>query len=289
MARILVVGNVTLDIINVVESWPHEDDEVRAVAQERRRGGNAGNNAVVLAQLGHTVHFAGTLADEPDAALIRDDLARHGVDLSTVHTEPAGKVPTSYVALSRLNGSRTIVHYRDLPEYPAERFAQIDLRRFDWLHFEARNIEQLRAMLERVKHDAPGTRISLEVEKPRPVVETLFTQADLLLFSKVYARAHGFDSATALLDQVHRHVPGARLACGWGARGAYAMDQNGLACFTPAFAPPKVVDTLGAGDVFNAGIIDGLVHGLALNDALIAAARLAGRKCGRQGLDLTDL
>jgi ketohexokinase len=285
MARILVVGNVTLDIINHVDSYPREDDEVRAVRQERRRGGNAGNSAAVLSQLGHTVHFAGTLADEPDAQFIRDDFARHRIDLSAIHTIDEGKVPTSYVVLSRATGTRTIVHYRALPEYPAERFAHIDLTGFDWLHFEGRNLEEVREMMKRARRTGRALTISLEAEKPRPGMETLFPEVDVLLFSRVYARHHGFDTAGAFLADAHQRYPHAQLACGWGERGAYAMDRDGRTLFTPAFAPHRVVDTLGAGDVFNAGVIDGLARGLGLNNALIAAARLAGRKCGQHGLD----
>ncbi|VAX01070.1 hypothetical protein MNBD_GAMMA19-1040, partial [hydrothermal vent metagenome] len=53
MARVLVVGIATLDIINTVDDYPEEDTEVRASTQVMRRGGNACNTAVVLQQLGH--------------------------------------------------------------------------------------------------------------------------------------------------------------------------------------------------------------------------------------------
>ena len=52
---------------------------------------------------------------------------------------------------------------------------------------------------------------------------------------------------------------------------------------SPAFQPPCVVDTIGAGDTFNAGLINARLQGLSLADALSAVSRLAGRKCGQQG------
>jgi ketohexokinase len=46
-----------------------------------------------------------------------------------------------------------------------------------------------------------------------------------------------------------------------------------------------VVDTLGAGDVFNAGVIDARLRGLAAERAVEWACRVAGYKCGVRGLD----
>src|SRR5512139_1398226 len=117
LSRILAVGNATLDIINTVDGYPAEDMEVRAIAQQIRRGGNAANTLVALNQLGHHSSWAGTLANEPDGSLILADLLRNHINTGAVHTVAHGKVPTSYVALNQRNGSRTIIHYRDLPEY----------------------------------------------------------------------------------------------------------------------------------------------------------------------------
>ncbi|GAB4288625.1 MAG: sugar kinase [Thiohalomonadaceae bacterium] len=285
MARILAVGIATLDIINLVEDYPPEDAEVRALEQETRRGGNATNTLVVLSQFGHQCSWAGTLADEPDARLIRADLARHAIDTSAVELLPRGKVPTSYITLSQRSGSRTIVHYRDLPEYSFEHFRAIDLARFDWIHFEGRNVEVTQRMLERVKKLHPDLPCSLEVEKPRPGIEQLFSYPDLLLFSRVYARACGFQRAEGLFDHLRAQAPTAQLVCAWGEGGAYARDRDGRGYHTPSFPPPRLVDTLAAGDVFNAGIIHGLTRKRSLELTLIEAARLAGRKCGQQGIE----
>lgn len=284
MGRILAVGNATLDIINVVEEYPKEDQEVRALAQQYRRGGNACNTLTVLRQLGHDCSWAGTLADEPDAAIIRADLDAQQIDCSAVRTVEHGKVPTSYIALSRHNGSRTIVHYRDLPEYAFDDFSRIDLGRFDWIHFEARNITELERMLQHARQSRPELPISLEVEKPRQKIEALFSHADLLLFSKDYAQYCGYHDAESFLQRLHRQEDNTVATCSWGEMGAAAINSQGELFHSPAFIPPQVIDTLGAGDTFNAGVIDQLLRKQTLETALIEASRLAGRKCGIHGL-----
>jgi len=46
-----------------------------------------------------------------------------------------------------------------------------------------------------------------------------------------------------------------------------------------------VVDTLAAGDTFNAGIIRGYLEDLPVEALLARACQLAGNKCGQDGLD----
>lgn len=285
MANILGVGNATLDIINVVDGYPAEDDEVRAETQRVYRGGNTANTLVVLSQLGHHCRWAGTLADERDARPILDDFERHRIATDAAFIAPQGKVPTSYVTLNKRSGSRTIVHYRNLPEYDFEHFAHIDLHPLEWVHFEGRNPDAVKRMLARVKSERPELRCSLEVEKPRAGIEKLFTCVDLLLFSRVYAKSRGVDSAASFLNGIRHEAPEANLVCAWGTEGACGLTRAGELVATPAFPPAQVVDTLGAGDVFNAGMIDAQLGGESLHSSLVAAAKLAGRKCGQEGME----
>lgn len=286
MACILGVGIATLDIINRIAEYPAEDSEVRALSQRICRGGNATNTLVVLSQLGHRCRWAGTLAEEPDAKHILADLQLYQIDTSAVVIIPGGKVPTSYIAVSERTGSRSIIHYRDLAEYAAADFRRVDLSAVDWLHVEARNIAETEPMLAWARTQRPQLPISVEVEKPRPEVERLFSRANLLLFSRAFAASRGFHHAEEFLRAMRPQAAQAMLVAAWGSEGAYGLEPGDGVRHCPAFPPPRVIDTLGAGDTFNAGFIDAQLRGEPLAGSLERANRLAGKKCGLVGLQI---
>ncbi len=285
MARILGIGIVTLDIINTVRRYPLEDGEIRASAQRRSRGGNATNTLVVLSQLGHRCAWAGVVADGADGQHVLADLGGHGIDTRLCRTVAGSTIPTSYITLSAETGTRTIVHYRELPEYDFASFAVIDPVEFDWLHFEGRQVAETKRMLERAHELAPAVPRSVEIEKPRADIESLFEAAEVLMFSRHYALAAGYQDGTDFLRAMRSLAPEPILVCAWGEQGACALSEDDQLCVSPAFPPSRLVDTIGAGDVFNAAMIHGLVTGLTLEATLEDACRLAGRKCGQEGLD----
>lgn len=283
MGHILAVGVATLDIVNEVERYPGEDDEVRALSQSVQRGGNSTNTLVVLSQFGHKCEWAGVLADEPNAAVILEDLQQHGVGAGYCCRTQAGRLPTSFITLSRATASRTIVHYRDLPEFGFESFVSIPLQEFDWVHFEARNVTQTQAMMRFLREHHPDCPVSLEVEKPRPRFRELLPWADLILTTGLVAEHEGF-APEALLHDMHEHVPAADIVCTLGVQGAVALDSGGRLVRSSAFPPSQLVDTLGAGDTFNAAMIDSRLRHAGLEESLRFACRMAGRKCGQKGL-----
>ncbi len=284
MACILAVGVATLDIINTVDAYPAEDAKIRAREQRVCRGGNATNTLVVLSQLGHRCRWAGALGGDYAAEWVRDELKAYAIGLDACRLYRDGDTPTSYIVHSMDTGSRTIIHYRDLPEYGRQDFASVSLEDLDWIHFEGRNTPETTAMMERVKAERPSLRCSLEVEKPRPGIEALFPLADVLLFSRGYAMHQGHHDAPSFLHSLRGRFPHAILTCAWGEKGASGIDHAGRIISSPAFPPPAVVDTLGAGDTFNAGVIDACLRGYSLRETLEHACHLAGMKCGHAGL-----
>ena len=286
MTRVLGIGVATYDVINTVEAYPPEDAKVRIIEQRTARGGNAANTLEVLSRLGCQCAWGGVLAADAASEWIREDLQRCGVDTRHARTEAHGTAPTSYILLSRATGSRTIAHLRNLPEFSDVDFARIDVSGYDWIHFEGRNIEATLNMLTSLARDRHRAVCSVEVEKPRDGIEQLFEHAPVLLFSRDYVRAIGWTAAVEFLEDMHRRLPRSQVICTWGEAGAYAVGPEGRLLHLPAHPPPAVVETVGAGDTFNAGVIHRLAARGTLEEALAQGCRLAGNKCGRVGFEV---
>ena len=282
MPRILLTGITTLDIINKVDDYPAEDSEVRTHEQVVRTGGNACNSAKVLQQLGVSTSLLANTADDLSADTILNELNQLGINTSLCPVENNSSTPTSYITLNTRNGSRTIVHHRDLNELPAHYFKELILDKFDWLHFEARNCTQLKLMLEHATQFKKS--ISIEIEKPREHLDEILAYADVLLISRPYAESQNFKSAVECLEYFRQKFPTTIITCTWGEQGAWAYDTTDI-IHQAATKINKTIETLGAGDTFNASFIDSLIKKHSVKKSLACACQLAAKKCQQSGFN----
>lgn len=76
------------------------------------------------------------------------------------------------------------------------------------------------------------------------------------------------------------------MICPWGEDGAAALTntRDSVLVTSPAVSPPRVVDTLAAGDTFIAATLSALSLGRTLQEAMTYGCTIAGAKCGMQGL-----
>lgn len=291
--QILCVGLVVLDIINVVDKYPEEDTDRRCLSQRWQRGGNASNSCTVLSLLGARCAFMGSLAPGHVADFLVADFRQRGVDVSQLTWQSQGDTPCSSCIVNNSNGSRTIILYdTNLPDVSAKDFEMVDLTRFKWIHIEGRNASEQVKMLRRIEeHNAKQplpqkVRVSVEIEKPREELFQLFSYGEVVFVSKDVAKHLGFQSAVEALRGLYSRVKkGATLVCAWAEEGADALGPDGQLLHSDAFPPPRVVDTLGAGDTFNASVIFSLSKGNSMQEALRFGCQVAGKKCGLQGFD----
>src|SRR5581483_1040396 len=113
-------------------------------------------------------------------------------------------------------------------------------------------------------------------------VERLIEKIDYLIVSRdVPAQfAGGFDLRESLMRIQSKF--GCRLtAATLGPEGVLAYEHRNF-CYRPAFRVP-VVDTTGAGDIFHAGFIYGLLQGWTLQRQLDFACAAAALNCTANG------
>ena len=75
----------------------------------------------------------------------------------------------------------------------------------------------------------------------------------------------------------------ASVICAWGEDGAAGITKGGSVVSSKVFPPQSLVDTIGAGDTFNAATILALCERKSLQEAITFGCRVAGAKCGIMG------
>lgn len=302
--HILIVGLVCLDIINTVDRFPKEDEDMRALSQRWQKGGNAANTAIVLSQTLGSVYTTSTssacellcsLNQSFEAQYVKEELRKRGVLIENCPVKENCGFPTSCAFVNCESGTRTIVHSRNsLPELSFEDFDKLELSSYDWIHFEGRrNVDEIIEMIRKIKAFKSSTNVevvvSVELEKKREDLKKLLCLTDVLFIGKDFARFCGFSSAEEAVKEFYSQVnvvkPEVKVVCAWGEVGAFGMDSSGEIVSSCSYPPVKVVDTLGAGDTFNAGVIFSLRQGRTLKEALEFGCKIAGKKCGIHGFD----
>ncbi|EEH39772.2 hypothetical protein PAAG_01961 [Paracoccidioides lutzii Pb01] len=239
---------------------------------------------------------------------IREIKASFGPDVDLQHLiyrEECSEPASSYIIKSTSTGTRTIVNYNELPEMTVAEFVRIAESlstattppgRPRWFHFEGRIPDVTLECIRYIRQKFPADKVSVEVEKPgRSGLQELAAVADVVFYSKTWAQANGYQSPSDFLQWQAPLTPEASiLCCTWGDRGAACLDTRSMSYIhCPAYIDlrsPVVVDTIGAGDTFIAGMLYGLIyHGddsdFSLQLILDFANRLAAYKVMQEGFE----
>jgi sugar/nucleoside kinase (ribokinase family) len=279
--RVDVVGvglNATDTLISL-PAYPERGAKLEYTDLSILPGGQVATTLIACQTWGLATRYVGKLGDDDAARLHREAFQRAGVDAQLIIV-PSGISPQSLILVDA-HGERTVLCRRD---------AQMTLRpeeiRREWvinarlLHVDGRDTAAA-TQAARWAREA-GIATVADLDDVYPAVEDLIANIDYLIVNRDFPhRLTGEPDLEKALRQMQKRY-GSRLAAATlGSDGVLAWDGSRLV-HRPAYDMP-VVDTTGAGDIFRAGFIYGLLHGWPLEQQLDFSCAAAGLNCTAQG------
>jgi len=272
---LVVVGDCNPDVLvlgaDVTPSFGQQEKLVDGISMVV--GGSAAITAVAAARLGLSVELVAAIGADPAGDFMLGQLSREGVGTAAVAVRDG--VPTGMtVALSRgadrailtAPGAMTSLAARDVPAALLTRARHVHISSYFLL--ERSLGPGLAALLAAAR--AAGATTSLDTNWDPAgrwgdgPLRAALAQADVLLPNETEAmRIAGEPALPAAAAALT--TAGPRLAVKLGERGALCAD--GPVWHRVGLAPVTPLDSTGAGDCFNAGLIAGLLRGLALPGA----------------------
>lgn len=273
------VGLNATDTLIPLAEYPALGSKVEYQTASVLPGGQVATAAVACQYWGLSTRYVGKLGDDAAGALHRREFELAGVETQLL-TVTGGASPQSLILVDG-NGERTILGRRD------ERLVlqPEDLKR-EWV-VNARALlvdghDTAAAALAAQWAREAGIPVIADLDELYPGVEGLIEKIDYLVVSRdIPTRLmEDTDLERALLHMQRRY--GCLLAAATLGEGGVLAWDGERHCHSPAYRVP-VVDTTGAGDIFHAGFIYGLLQHWPLERQLDFACAAAALNCTAVG------
>lgn len=250
-ASALVIGEALVDIVERPGEEPSEHP-----------GGSPANVAVGLARLGRDVELVSWFGADAHGSLLRSHLELEEVRLSAASAR-ASRTSTAHARLDRTGAATYAFDLEWAPPEPDPALVPLVLHTGSIAAVLEPGARTVAAAVARYRAHAtisydPNVRPDLmDRDTTRPVVEQLAARSDVVKVSDE-------DLGWLFPDEDPLAVARRWLTAGpalvivtRGAEGAWAGTAEGVE-LTSAARAVEVVDTVGAGDSFTAGVLDGL-------------------------------
>ncbi len=240
--------------------------------------GAESNVAVAAARLGHSVRWLSRLTDNIWGRRIVQDVSSAGVDCSAVVWTPDDRIGTFYLEAAGPPRASSIFYDRAFSAASRMSPATFDLGQVAQARFI--HLTGITAALSESCYALVSACIKAAAERHIPLIfdvnfrarlwtaETcaaqltpLLSQIDTLIVARSDAAAvFGISGQPlAVLEALQARFDLQRVVLTLGEAGAEALD--GSKHYTAAAHPVQIIDRIGAGDSFAAGVISGLLRG----------------------------
>jgi sulfofructose kinase len=274
------LGLNATDTLIRLPRFPAPDSKMEILSADLRTGGQIASAMVACQKWGLRTSYIGKVGDDAAARLQHDELERAGVKAHLLRVSGCSS-QIAFVLVDDSCGERTILSKRDSrltvspQEILREWFAGARALLLDGHDVDAA-IQAARWAREM------GIPVVADIDNKYPRVEVLLEVVDYLFTSHDFpARLTGEPDILKSLQEISRrfkcHLSGATL----GRLGAVAWDGERFH-YCPGYRI-KAIDTTGAGDIFHAGYVYGLLGGWALPRILEFSCAAAALNCTAVG------
>jgi len=274
------LGQCSLDYLSLVDVYPQVDTKKEVLEWHEQGGGPVATALVALSRLGVSCCFYGVTGDDEAGGKIRQSLTYDGVDLKGLVQRRESSSQLAFIAIEKSTAKRTIFWKRPSgkalqPDELGEDFLfGSDLLLVDGLMMDA----SISAVKRAREMNIPTM---LDAGSARPGMTGLAGLCDYVVASEVFAEGLGWGLKPEALLKEFKALRCNALTVTQGENGSITVSDDCIIRM-PAFTV-EAVDTTGAGDVFHAGYIYGLLQGWDLERVLRFASAMAALTCKRVG------
>jgi ribokinase len=288
---IVVVGSLNADFVINVERFPVPGETLVGRDFQVFPGGKGANQAYGAGRLGARVSMIGQVGHDAQAEWLRQNLASAGVDVAAVARDPAVSSGIATITIDALGENQILIVPGANGTFTAERLeahrALIASAHLVLLQLEI-PLETVMAAARLARQ--AGACVILDPAPARPLPDELLALVDYLtpnetelaILADLQPRALNRADAARVARQL-RDRGAHRVIVKLGPQGALLV-EDGREHFWPAFAV-KAVDTVAAGDAFNAAFATALAAGqpeLEAGRFACAAAAISVTRAGAQ-------
>jgi sulfofructose kinase len=279
MVDLVGLGLNATDTLISVSQFPPPGSKADVRSLTVLPGGQVATAVIACQRWRMRTRYIGKLGDDSAATVHRDEFTKAGVEIQ-ITTVPNCPSAQSHILVDN-RGERTVLWHRD----PRLAIDPTELNR-DW-------VVKARALLVDGCDTSAATQaarwaraaqipVIADLDELYPKVDPLLENVDYLIVSRDFpTRLSGTPELRESLRWL-QHRFGSRLAAATlGTDGALAWD-GGQFHYSAAYRVP-VVDTTGAGDIFHAGFIYGLLQNWTLQRVLDFACAAAALNCTGAG------
>lgn len=264
---VIVVGELNIDLIlNQIEGFPKIGKEILADQMTLTLGSSSAICASNLSSLGLKVAFIGKLGNDNFGQFILNDLKSKGVDTSLIIVEDNLKTGAT-IALSYDEDRAMVTHQGAMSHMRIDDIDQVELKLAKHLHFSSyffqpkfkNSLDTLFKMAKDVGLTTsldvqwdPSEEWDLDLQKVLPFVD-LFIPNEIEI--QKLTKQSNLDLAIQSIQDISNYTI---VKC--GNRGSVLCYEDKKIEKEP-FLNNNVIDTIGAGDSFNAGYITKFIKG----------------------------